>query len=1096
MSHESIPTKKPEEKKKSMLVDQYGNSYDSNLRDAESKRIVDPKGNLIKAENVSAVDEVKMKEHIKKQALEALKQKVSIVNVNHLAEMEARDAADAHMTADKKKIGFFKRLWKHTFFDEYYRQKELNKVRDEIYETRNIYTAVDKDRKAHESAMNAIATRFISEYEEAINKKAGEDKDTLDEGKAQTIRTKMEIKKIIFDYAEGKINEDVFNSEKERIFRSLHHDLINEADLYADNLFEMAKNARLAIEHGAKIKELDEELDFNIVVGKAKSSIKTEAKYSGVDRVVAGLKKTKIGRFVNPATLSTAVAIAYSISVASGKMLVRNKVSHAVTLGGTIAVSAALAAVNESQRLAEERRQHEREMAKGGTFEAGSPRRESMQEYSYEKESAVNLIRTLRDSLFVRDTDGNEVPRAITASEVDAILGQIASLEARNSIADSKNIDLISYSHITHVEKERTELTILLARSKVELRKQLESSLKGSLPDGETFDSYLAKQTAILEKALLGGEKGVTSKDKAFKWLKLKRSSAKAIRTAIMGTVVGAIGQEVVAGVDGVWGGQREGIVEGLMHNGETTNNVQTPLEHIRGWITGNPSHISMANAHEQILDGNHFKLPEGVNIVQDPSGAYSVIQGDHIIADHLELHADPSGALDQASIEKLGTVGIIANVDQISINSTQEVTHTAEAYIKNHPEATTRIARDGWYDNNTPKPVFDQNELKLHWGGEHGTGVNANGDYVFNVSHMTSGGSFHGNLSVDAQEKIKDGGLKMLFSLSRDTQNQVFEVPIDANGNAIIDPKSEIGKLFFSTDANGHTVFSGKFAEVAETFGDKSGVEHVRVLATHVGEGINTIKDTIPSHEEVAINNLQIPLETEAPYFIPFIARRPLEKIAYKNSTAQKDATPIPPTKEKPQEKIPDIPAGGFLSPEAPKREIVEMSEIEYGGLEDDIKMLNKRIQESQGIITLEEDDFVSDYGRQQYNKLKSILAGVPVSFNKTELQKIGNEMEEFIVSAKKHSLLSFKDLKSGLDITERRLKVAEELNDTDAIEFLRNRAEKMKKAIKTHDAQMKKLKLKLKEAEDAKKEDDIVRLEGEIKKLEKKKFKTGSFS
>ena len=38
-----------------------------------------------------------------------------------------------------------------------------------------------------------------------------------------------------------------------------------------------------------------------------------------------------------------------------------------------------------------------------------------------------------------------------------------------------------------------------------------------------------------------------------------------------------------------------------------------------------------------------------------------------------------------------------------------------------------------------------------------------------------------------------------MIFSLTQGTQNEVFEVPIDANGNAVIDPNSEIGKLFFA---------------------------------------------------------------------------------------------------------------------------------------------------------------------------------------------------------------------------------------------------------------------------------------------------------
>ncbi len=839
--------------------------------------------NLNNKKELTSAEKARAIEDAKKKALDALKQKVVIVNAEHLAEVEARDAADAYMTESKGKAGFFKKLWKHTFFDEYYRQKELNKVRNEIIEKDNIYTAVEKDKKAHDGAMQAITTRFASEYDEAVNKNIGEEKKMLSTSDPKTVEAKVKIKKLITDYATGKFDEAVFKSEKNKIIDNMNHDLLKGANTYADNLFEIAKNAKLAIEHGAKLEELD--YDFDLIVGKAKSSIKTEAKNNWIDSAVSGIKKTAVGKFVNPATLSLALGIAYSIGVGTGKLLLRSKASQIATLGGTAVLAGAFAAVNESQRLAAERRQHGREMAKGGQIEKDSPRRESMEKYAYQTESANILIQNLRDSLFIKDANGKEVAKEITQAELDTVMGNISNIEARNAIADRKKIDLISYSTIGNVEKERTELTILLARAKVELQKQLNGKLKGALPAGENFDTYLAKQIDVTEKAFFGGEKGINSKDSAFSNLKLRRSALAFGKTLLSGLVIGGVIQEVVAGADALWDGQREGLVEGLIHQfkgeGITENHIQTPLEHVRGWLTGAPSHLS--GNIEHLVGGMHINLPEGVNILQNPDGTFNIVDGDHVISDHIPLHFDASGNLDADSLNRLGADGVIANTTHNIIDSTKEVTTSAEDYVKNHPEGTTHIARDGWYGNDTPKPIFDQNELKLWWGGDSNTGLDANGNYVFDASHMTSGGSFQDGLSVDAQEKIKNGGLKMLLSLTQGTQNQVFEVPIDVNGIATIDPDSEVGKLFFSTE-NGKAIFHGRFAEVAESFGTHDGAEHVKILATHVGEGLDGIKDIVKDHTDIPIYHFDTPLDTEPPYFIPLVARTPLEPIKYKD--------------------------------------------------------------------------------------------------------------------------------------------------------------------------------------------------------------------
>ena len=835
-------------------------------------------------DNEKSEDEIR--ESAKKQALEKLKQKAVIVNIDEIAEAEARKAADAYMTEDKGKSNIFKKFWKHTFVEGYFRQKEINKVREEIKNTGNIYTGRIKDdnKAAHENTMQAITDRFASDYEGTLSD--DEEKKILDNKDPESLKIKTDIKNLISEYAKGNLDEEAFRNEKTRILDSLNKkDKFSSSVRYADNLFEIAKNARVAVEHGAKMEEL--ELDTNIIIGKAKSSLKTEAHFNNVDKIIDKVKKTKVGQIISPTALATTIGLAYSLSIGVGTKVLRSKAAAYGTFGAAVAVSSALAGMNESQRLAAERAQHAVEMAEGSQFEEGSKRREQMEKYNYRMESSKDLSSNLRDLLYKKDENGKDIIKDIKPEDLQGIFASIANIEARRSLNKERKIDLISYSEIGSVEKESTDLIILVGKAKLELRKKIENDFKDGIPNGESFDSYLAKQTEILQNSLLRGSgerKGIDTLDREFKKYKTKEVAKKIAKTALFGLVIGATVQEGVA----FFKDDVQGMFEGML--GHTDGNVitQTPLEHLRGWMTGHPSHMGMGGAIESHINGNNFRLPVGTSIIQNSDGTYDILKGDQVISNHIPLHFDSNGNMDADSLSRLGEDGIVASTTHAVIDGTQEVSTNAHDYINNHLANTHHIARDGWYDNDTPKPIFDQNELKLHWGGGNGaSGIDSNGNYVFNTSQMASDGSFHDQFSVDAQDEIKKGGLKMILSLTQGTQHQVFEVPIDIHGNAVIDPNSEIGKLFFATE-NGHAVFKGRFAEVVQSFGEKNGVEHVKSLATLVGQGNDLINDTIHTHIDNSITNLDLPLDVEPPYFIPIISRNPLEKLKEKEEDTQ----------------------------------------------------------------------------------------------------------------------------------------------------------------------------------------------------------------
>jgi hypothetical protein len=833
----------------------------------------------------SIVDKEKLKAEAKSAALKKLREaKVAVVNIDDLAEREARKAADAHMTESKDSSNFLKKLWKHTFFDEYYRQKEVNRVREEIKSKGDIYAGrIDNsqngrrnrgsmynlngsgpDRTSHNNAMVAVSERFTSDYDGTITD--GEEKKLLDNSSAEAINAKKEIKDLVTKYATSAMSEDAFIAEKGRLLHILKdQDLLKGAGAYADNLLEIAKNARLAIEHGATLQDL--EFDTDVIIGKAKSALKTEAHFNKVDKLVDSMKKSKIGRFVSPAVLSTATGLVYSATVGFGARFLRSKAAAIGTFGGSVAFSSLLAGVNESQRLAEERKQHGLEMAEGQTFEDGSKRREQMEEYQYKMETAADLTKLLE--------------QAVESGDSQRVMSMLSEIDARRSLNARKKVDLISYSSIGSVEKENTDLTILTAKAKVDIRNKVAAGLM-TLPPGENLDSHLAKLIQTVEDSLLGGDAGLDAKDKAFRKYKIKRVAHKVGLTILTGLTIGAIAQEGVALVkDNV-----QGLIEGSLGTGGSHVEMQTPLDHLRSWMSGHPTHTGLSHSIDQTVSGHNFKLPPGTSLHSNTDGTFDIIRDGHTVSSHAPIHFNANGDMDSASMARLGKDGIIASNAHSLTGGTREVTITGDQYVNKHPEKMTHVVRS-WMDNDTPE--FDRNELRTQWGGVNGTGIDANGDYVLNVQHMTNDGSFHDLLKVEAADEIKKGNMEVLFSVTKGTQEHVIKGVIGSDGMIHVAKDSDIGKMLFS-NVGGHAGYNGAFIEIAKHSGTlPDGTEQMQVLGTHIGtDHAGSIKDIVNDKVDKAITSLDMPVagpNMEPPYFIPLVYRNPLEKLKKKES-------------------------------------------------------------------------------------------------------------------------------------------------------------------------------------------------------------------
>ncbi|MDP3992736.1 MAG: glycosyltransferase [bacterium] len=787
--------------------------------------------------------------------------RVGIVDLDKSVESVARDVADEKMTAEKKELrgvkGFVSKIWRHNLFQAYYRNKEVAQARQKIISNKDLLANDGASRAEHEKEMGAIVDRFTSEYEELVHTEAGEQKEAL-ENDEYGQQIKDEIIGLIKDYASETIGEADLAEEKTRLLSAIQlvrPDLLGDGVLFADNITEIARAVKDSLHEGVSLDGLDSRIE--IVLGEARSGARTEAKFNGVDRIVEKMKNHKIGQFVNETTAASAVAIALSV----GQTLTRGVASRVlswVTFGGSALVGAGFAGIRENQRLKEERSQHARERATGKEIKPGSERREQMEKFQYDSRSASEMAATLEELLIGFESG------AIDQATLEIAIAELANVEARNKLSDEQKIDLIKFSSTIDVERERLQLDIARAEMKAFIRGQLTASPELSLPEGADFDSYLDRLISAQITELTEGDEGIKDKDRLFDKMRHKQVAKAALKGLASGLIVGEVVHEI------------RGAITGEM----------TPGQWVLAYINDRLPHSDMSQAHEEIINaaGATIKLPENIQLEHNQNGTFNFIDshtGNRVV-EHVSFNDD--GTLTDESKADLTHLGVrtTENTTHVSEVVHSEKTVEAKDWVESQKAGTTPIHRKLWFDNDTPGK-YDLNELKLWWGGQGG--VDSQGNYVFNVSHMTEDGSFHNGFSTNTRELVEQGKMKMLLSVSRDTQRMVFEVPIDDHGNAFIDKDSEIGKTLFELDGKGHAVFKGKFAEVAYSDGvAKDGGENVKILATHVGHGLKTatttINETISHDTTQTLIDVPVHYDVLPPPVIPIIGRRPLEPL------------------------------------------------------------------------------------------------------------------------------------------------------------------------------------------------------------------------
>jgi len=817
------------------------------------------------------------------------------VDQSYDAHQAARDAANERLTEELNEGGRFKRMlksvWKGGALREYYHHKYTREAQANIQATGNVLL-YQASTEQSQRAKWATIDRFLNENKEVIHETAGESREEV----GSDAELNQEVKELIRRNVEGDLSDEAMVEEKSRLLAAYHEARGNQAfargAVQVDNMVEIAAAVKGAVAHG---ESLDTVLrNMKITAGEARSGVRTEARYNKVEKIADKLSRSRFGSLVGPEVVATATTLAASI-LRYGSHSVVGAATKTILPG---VAAGAWAGLRENKRMKDERAQHLRERAQGKEIQAGSKRREKLEATRYETAAATDLTNMLRQQ-FGEATDFTSSKEAY-----EAAMAALSAVETRISLSDERKLDLISYSDAGMVEEERFALDLARAEAKVAARARLTADVRRTLG----IDAAMSLEDMIGERSdafLESIETDISQKDKVFKRLKRREVAKAAAKGAVIGLAFGAITQEGIAALSDT----REGLIEQAWgaHNQPYEGTMHQTLLH--GFVHGSDGDNLNVLHHDPSGDYTSHSIGEhGTMSVSSDQSLSENADGTLLLRDHNgntiadNLTTKPDGTLTAESLQRLHESG--SNVEDLShtVDLPPKIeTHqgTLNEYMDAHKGDTTHVKRDYWLDNDTAK--FDKNEQKLWWGGNDNNGLTKDGDYQFDISHMSKSGSSHDGQSLNWEKAAQNGELKVAISASANDQSHVFMVDIhtwrDAQGDLHADatiPKDSPAGQFFGQH-NGEAVFNGKYAEVVQTTKpDADGVTHMRPLATEVGNDTARTGD-FPITKEVPVREFRPEYKitsngydtqeaqstfTEMAPVIPVVSRKSLEVV------------------------------------------------------------------------------------------------------------------------------------------------------------------------------------------------------------------------
>lgn len=547
----------------------------------------------------------------------------------------------------------------------------------------------------------------------------------------------------------------------------------------------------------------------------------------------------------------------------------------------------AVAGAREHHQMSVDRRTSERQQERGEqiTVYGSAKKVEQIRDAGYDRVAASELIERLQTAA---------AAEAEPAAKLRNLMEAVGHADIRITRSDLENVGLIRFGE-GNMEQERFALDLELAKAKVELSRMLASADDAALHDAnivsrdlkEAINGYAQNLNVLLNEHM-------TERDEAFKKLQRNETLKKALLAGVLGATITLGAQEAVA--------HFQDSTQGLFESASPTTERQTTLEGVVNHFRDHTTTTASGAEHTMNIAGQSAKvtLPQGFNLTEH-AGNWQLTDAHHHVLGNISV--DAHGNLTGASQHLLAEHGMSAQIHTEALHNAavEHITHTPDDYIKAHPHEFTHVHHLEFEDNNTPNK-FDLNELREQWGGISGKGIDADGNYVIDMSHMTANGSFHGHDMQNVQELLRQHKLVAVLQGKEGQPSTVIR--FDSHGKAVFDKNSFAGQTSFGVDAEGHAVFNGHTLTVSEDMGTRpDGSMNLRTFATVVGH--NHLHDYIETihhpTSQLTIDVTQTVTDatppTEIPIPIPLYGRgmdRPLAEEAEEPEAAP-PTQPIP---------------------------------------------------------------------------------------------------------------------------------------------------------------------------------------------------------
>ena len=699
-----------------------------------------------------------------------------------------------------------------------------NNYLGEFRRERAKHTAVGEMKRSqqlvhdHEGVVRRSIERAVSDLpdEDVLFSEKGEKRYSSDENVAAS-QIKQKLKDFIhFQVMLRDLDRGRFESGKRALIAEIRQiaersrdpsmrGLLSKDGVFADNLWDVVTELRQAYDDNAYHQDRLDDIDFTL----AKMGDVVESRKGITDKILSKISGNRLGALVaNSGVLSALTALGVSVGVSAGKIGASMGANTVLPVVGGAVAGGAVAAVGEARRVEGEAQYLQRERVLNGDDSADLGRNTRVGEIQ------AGLLEVVDGDIFAGALD-----LARGSGNPDYLFDLLVELKARDDLALKGRPTI----------KNRDSLDLLRARSE---------ALIAMRREGRTDAQIANEAKKIVEARSNSADLGELAREVATKadiMRKLKRK-----RAAKMGLVTGGSALVVGSLVRHFAGDQ---LVD---HSSTDDYGIQHPdIIPYRGGSV----HTETGYWGDTVWN---LKSSGDVKVVFDQAHhTLDIFDGNgHPIADLQDLRLNADGTMPADTLAQIKASGIEVAAPNIThetmgghyVGVPVEHTVTREIPISEWLKGQNPTHADGYYfwHNNSAGGTLNELVPQARISGE---GVD------FDISHMTSAGSFTGDRHLDVTQLMREGKMYLLVAPDPAHPADLVKIPFDRAGHLHLDEDNPLYQVF---SKRGEGVgFAGRWWGVGyvENSGGRNIVNTVAAL-----QGSHTFKDITASVVEKTV--------------------------------------------------------------------------------------------------------------------------------------------------------------------------------------------------------------------------------------------------